>query len=105
MPVRPVGVALLRVGRRHVDVGAAGAADGECPFLFRIDVDQQRALRTPGCTASAPVKPSSSLTVKSAFRGPCASVSSRSSAMMMATPMPSSAPSVVPSVRTQPAST
>ena len=59
---------------------------------------------SPAFRPKAPSMPVSSVAVKSASSGPCTSVSSSSTARIDATPMPLSAPSVVPSAVTHPPS-
>ena len=64
-----------------------------------------RALKKPACTPAAPVRPRSSSTVSSTSTGPWATLLSSARASPMATPMPLSAPRVVPSAVTQSPST
>ena len=64
-----------------------------------------RAVKKPGLTPAAPVRPRSSSTVTSTSTGPCTQVGSAATARPIATPMPLSAPSVVPSARTKSPST
>ena len=55
-----------------------------------------RPLKSLGSSFSAPVRPVSSSTVKMHSIGPCCTVGSAMTARAAATPMPSSAPNVVP---------
>ena len=60
-----------------------------------------RPLKSLGSNFSAPVSPVSSSTVKIHSIGPCCTVGSAMTARAAATPIPSSAPSVVPSAWSQ----
>ncbi len=66
---------------------------------------RSRPATSEASSSLAPVRPCSSETVKRSSSGPCGSSGSSDTASAAATPIPLSAPSVVPSARTQSPST
>ena len=77
-------------------VDAAGAADGELPLLLAVEVQEVARAEPARAIPFAPVSPVSSSTVTRTSSGPWRTSSLASAASPAATPMPLSAPSVVP---------